>query len=47
LPYVELETLGPLATLKLGDSIALTTTYTIMPRSTADPQAEARRAFLE
>jgi len=47
LPYVELETLGPLATMKLGDSIALTTTYTIMPRSTADPQAEARRAFLE
>jgi hypothetical protein len=42
-PYVELETLGPLATMSAGDRIERTTTYTIMPRSTTDPEAEARK----
>lgn len=40
--YVELETLGPLATLEAGDRIERTTTYTVLPRSTPDPEAEAR-----
>jgi hypothetical protein len=42
-PYVELETLGPLTTMSAGDRIERTTTYTIMPRSTTDPEAEARK----
>jgi hypothetical protein len=43
--YVELETLGPLTTMNVGDRIEQTTSYTVMPRSTSDPQAEARRAL--
>jgi hypothetical protein len=43
LDYVELETLGPLTTMSAGDRIERTTTYTIMPRSTPDPEAEARK----
>jgi len=43
MPYVELETLGPLATMSAGDQIQRTTTYTIMPRSAEDPEAEARK----
>jgi hypothetical protein len=43
LAYVELETLGPLATLNAGDRIERTTVYTIMARSTADAEAEARK----
>ena len=42
-PYVELETLGPLATVSAGDRIERTTTYTIMPRSDADPAVEAQK----
>ncbi len=42
-PYVELETLGPLATMRAGARIERTTTYTIMPRSEPDPEAEARK----
>jgi hypothetical protein len=42
-PYVELETQGPLATMSAGDRIERTTTYTIMARSTADAEAEARK----
>lgn len=42
-PYVELETLGPLATMNAGDRIERTATYTILPRSATDPQAEARK----
>ncbi len=45
LPYVELETLGPLATLNAGDRIERTTAYTILPRSTADAEAEARKVL--
>jgi hypothetical protein len=45
LPYVELETLGPLATLNAGERIERTTVYRIMARSTADVEAEARRIF--
>jgi hypothetical protein len=43
LPYVELETLGPLTTMSAGDRIERTTVYTITPRSEADPEAEARK----
>lgn len=41
LPYVELETLGPLTTVSPGDVLARATTYTVLPRTTLDPQAEA------
>jgi hypothetical protein len=47
LPYVELETLGPLETMSAGDSIERATVYTIMPSSAFDPEAEARRVFQE
>ena len=43
--YVELETEGPLATLKVGARIARTNTYTLFRRSTPDCTLEARRAF--
>jgi hypothetical protein len=43
--YVELETLGPLITLRPGDRTELTTVYTILHRSTADPEVEARGAL--
>jgi hypothetical protein len=43
LPYVELETLGPLATMSVGDRIERTTVYTITHRSTEDLEAEARK----
>ncbi len=43
LPYIELEILGPLTTMRAGDRIERTATYTIMPRSTPDPEAEARK----
>jgi hypothetical protein len=45
LKYVELETLGPLATMNAGDRIEETTVYTVTPRSTPDLAAEARKAF--
>jgi hypothetical protein len=45
LQYVELETLGPLTTMNVGDRIEQITAYTVMPRSTTDLQAEARNAF--
>jgi len=45
LAYVELETLGPLATMAIGESIERTTTYSAMPRLAADPDADARRVF--
>ena len=43
LPYVELETLGPVATLRPGDSLTQTNTYTLSRRSSAAPEAEARK----
>jgi hypothetical protein len=45
LQYVELETLGPLATLSAGDQVERTTVYRLMPRTTADPDAEALNIF--
>lgn len=44
-PYVELETLGPLAMLEAGDRIERTTVYTVLPRTTPDAEAEARKAL--
>jgi len=44
LPYVELETLGPLATLHPGQEIEWTNTYTLTPRR-GTAQQEAERAF--
>jgi glyoxylase-like metal-dependent hydrolase (beta-lactamase superfamily II) len=43
LQYVELETLGPLQTLKRGDSITRTNTYTLLHRTLSSPRAEALR----
>jgi len=45
LQYVELETLSPLAAMSAGSQIERTTVYTVLPRSTSDPQAEALKAF--
>ena len=45
LKYVELETLGPLRTMNVGDRIEQTTVYKVTPRSTTDLVAEARRAL--
>jgi hypothetical protein len=45
LHYVELETIGPLATMSVGERIQRTAVYTVSPRSTPDPQAEALKAF--
>lgn len=41
--YVEIETIGPLATLNVGDRIEQTNTYTLMPRSLPNETAEAQR----
>jgi hypothetical protein len=43
LPYVELEALGPLQALNAGERIERTTAYTLKPRSTSDPEDEARK----
>ncbi|HMK29284.1 MAG TPA: hypothetical protein VK473_06315 [Terriglobales bacterium] len=45
LPYVELEMLGPLATMKVGDTLERTSTYRLSRRTTLDPGAEAKRSF--
>jgi hypothetical protein len=45
LHYVELETLGPLATMLVGDRIERTTVYAVTPRTTPDPEAEAMKIF--
>jgi hypothetical protein len=45
LPYVELETMSPLADMRAGDCITHTTVYTLMPRSAVDPESEARKIF--
>jgi hypothetical protein len=45
LPYVELETLGPLATLHPGQEMEWTNTYTLTQRTGETPREEARRAF--
>ncbi|MBM3876341.1 MAG: hypothetical protein FJ386_06440 [Verrucomicrobia bacterium] len=43
LPYVELETLGPAVTVRAGDSLTQTNTYTLTRRTSATPDAEARK----
>jgi hypothetical protein len=45
LAYVELETLGPLTAMSIGNRIERTAVYTVSPRSTSDPEAEALNAF--
>lgn len=45
LAYVELETLGPLTNMRVGDRIERTTVYTVWRRSTPDAHAEALKAF--
>jgi hypothetical protein len=45
LSYVELETLGPLSTLRIGERVESTTEYTVLPRSTTDVEEEARKAL--
>ncbi len=42
LPYIELETLGPLSTMKEGDSIKRSNTYRLYRRTQATPDAEAK-----
>jgi hypothetical protein len=41
--YVELETFGPLSTMKPGDSIQRTNTYTLSRRTQKDAEEEARK----
>ncbi len=41
-PYVELETVGPLSTMKVGDTIRRTDTYTMVHRGNLDSTAEAK-----
>ncbi len=43
--YVELETLGPLALMRPGDRISRINTYTLLRRTAADPDADARKAL--
>lgn len=43
--YVEMETLGPLRRLAVGDSLSATNVYTLSPRREADVVAEARRVL--
>ncbi len=44
-PYVELETLGPLRRLAVGDRVSATNTYHLSRRGTDDATTEARRAL--
>ncbi len=43
LAYVELEMLGPLRKMIVGDKISRTSIYTLLPRREADPDLEAAR----
>jgi hypothetical protein len=43
--YVELELLGPLATLRPGQATSMTSRYLLIPRVEADPEREAKRIF--
>lgn len=47
LDYVELEILGPLARMNIGDKIERMTTFTLERRREKDPGAEARRVLAE
>jgi hypothetical protein len=44
-PYVELETEGPLVEMNVGDRIEMTNIYELTRRATPNVMAEARRAF--
>ena len=41
--YVELETYGPLTTMKVGDKIERTNVYTLARRTDTDPDSQARK----
>lgn len=43
--YVELESMGPLATMNSGDRLEQATSYTLLPRTTSDADAEAERVL--
>jgi hypothetical protein len=45
LPYVELETLGPLTHMSIGDRTHHVATYAVTKRSTRDVMDEAQKAF--
>lgn len=45
LAYVELEMLGPLHTMRVGDKISQVNTYTLLRRSLPDADAEARKTL--
>ncbi|MCI0401983.1 MAG: DUF4380 domain-containing protein [Acidobacteria bacterium] len=45
LPYIDLETLGPLVTLNVGDTMDRTNFYVLRRRSEKNPEAEVRKAF--
>ncbi len=45
LHYIELETLGPLESLKPGESISHANTYTLIRRTKPTPEAEARAIY--
>jgi hypothetical protein len=47
LPYVELETLGPLHEMKVGDRISATNTYTLLRRERDTARGEALRVLKE
>jgi len=42
-PYVEMESLGPLSLVSVGNQIRFQTTYTLSHRTEIDPEAEARK----
>ena len=43
--YVELEALGPLNLMEQGSEIEQVNTYTLLPRTGASPEAEARKVY--
>ncbi|HXG46243.1 MAG TPA: DUF4380 domain-containing protein [Methylomirabilota bacterium] len=45
LTYIELETLGPLQTMRPGDRLTRTNVYRLFKRSRLEPEAEARRVL--
>jgi hypothetical protein len=45
LAYVELEMLGPLRAMKIGDKLERASTYTLLRRTEAEPDLEVQRLF--
>jgi hypothetical protein len=45
LPYVELETLGPLVSMRTGTRIERSNTYTLLRRTMRTAEADARKAL--